>query len=273
MSKSSISTIIRGVRTAAFEHKGEILTGFGVAGMIFTTVLAVKATPKALQLIEEEKQRQNHKLLQEANENGDDAYSPVEKLKPLDVVKTTWKCYVPAAITCVASASCLIGASSVHMKRNAALATAYKLSENALSEYRDKVVETIGEKKEMAVRDKVAKEQIEKTPVVNSEVVFTGRGETMCYDPITSRYFRSDIENIRRVVNELNRRMLDEMYISLNEFYLELDLNPADVGEEMGWNINRGLIDIHFSAQLAENDQPCLVIDHLNPPKYGFAKM
>lgn len=273
MSKTNLSRIIRSVSTAAFEHRGEILTGVGVAGMIFTTVLAVKETPKALQLIEEEKNRRNYELREEAIANGGDCYSPVEKLKPLDVVKTTWKCYVPATITCVASAACLIGASSVHVKRNAALATAYKLSENALAEYRDKVVETIGEKKEIAVRDKVAKEQVEKNPVSNSEVIFTGRGETMCYDPITSRYFRSDIESIRRVVNELNRRMLDEMYISLNEFYLELDLNPADVGEEMGWNVNRGFIDIRFSAQLAENDQPCLVIDHLNPPKYGFAKL
>ena len=273
MSKSNISKVIRSVSTAAFEHRGEILTGFGVAGMIFTTVLAVKATPKALQLIEEEKRRQNYELLKDAKESGSDCCPQIDKLKPIDVVKTTWKCYVPAAITCVASATCLIGASSVHVKRNAALATAYKLSENALAEYHDKVVETIGEKKEMAIRDKVAKEQIEKTPVSNSEVIFTGRGETLCYDPITSRYFRADIENIRRVVNELNRRMLDEMYISLNEFYLELDLNPADVGEEMGWNVNRGLIDIHFSAQLAENDQPCLVIDHINPPKYGFDKL
>ena len=66
------------------------------------------------------------------------------------------------------------------------------------------------------------------------------------------------------------------------EMYLETILllsqksghvRAIDVGEEMGWNIDRGLIDIHFSAQLAENDQPCLVIDHLNPPKYGFMNM
>ncbi len=30
----------------------EILTGFGIAGMILTTIIAIKDTPKALQLIE-----------------------------------------------------------------------------------------------------------------------------------------------------------------------------------------------------------------------------
>ena len=41
--------------TAARKHSPEILTGIGIVGMISTTVLAVRATPKALMLIEEKK--------------------------------------------------------------------------------------------------------------------------------------------------------------------------------------------------------------------------
>lgn len=37
------------------KHSPEILTGIGIAGMITTTVMAVRATPKALILIEEKK--------------------------------------------------------------------------------------------------------------------------------------------------------------------------------------------------------------------------
>ena len=113
--------------------------------MITNTVVALKATPKALELINEKKQEYD-----------------VDKLKALDVVKTTWKCYVPATVTGSLSIACLIGASSVNFRRNAALATAYRLSETALSEYREKVVETIGEKKEQNIRESVAKEQIKK---------------------------------------------------------------------------------------------------------------
>lgn len=43
----------RNMRTAVKKHSPEILTGIGIAGMITTTVMAVRATPKALILIEE----------------------------------------------------------------------------------------------------------------------------------------------------------------------------------------------------------------------------
>lgn len=273
MSKSKLGKLVQSIRTAVSDHAPEILTGIGVAGAAVTTILAVGATPKALALIEEEKRRQNYNLLKEAEENGDEDCPIVDRLAPLEVVKTTWKCYIPAAITFVASASCLIGASATNHKRNAALAAAYKLSETALTEYREKVVETFGEKKEQVVRDKVAKEQLEQHPVTNREIIVTGRGETMCFDPITSRRFFCDIETIRRAVNELNKRMFDEMYISLNEFYMEIGLSTADIGEDMGWNISKGLIDLRFSAQLDETDTPCLVLDHINPPSYGFTKL
>lgn len=68
-------------------------------------------------------------------------------LKPLEVVKAAWKPYIPAAITGSLSVACLVGASRVNFKRNAALATAYTLSEKVLKDYKDSVVETIGEKK------------------------------------------------------------------------------------------------------------------------------
>ena len=37
------------------KHSHEILTGLGITGMLTSTVLAVTATPKALQLIEHKK--------------------------------------------------------------------------------------------------------------------------------------------------------------------------------------------------------------------------
>jgi hypothetical protein len=256
MSKTKFAAVFKSMRTAVSKHSPEILTGIGIAGMVTTTVLAVKATPKAMRLIEEYEE---------------DILTEDEKIKPIDVVKLTWKCYIPAAITGTASVACLIGASSVNARRNTALATAYKLSETALSEYREKVVETIGEKKEKEVRDAVAKEKIEKSPVQQQTVIFTGRGDTLCYDPLSDRYFKSDIEKIRKAANDLNNRMFDEMDISLNEFYSEIGLKEIGIGSDVGWNINNGdKIDLYFSAQLADDDTPCLVIEFNIPPKYGY---
>lgn len=253
MTRTDVTKFIKDVGGFASKHTPEILTGFGIAGMITTTILAVKATPKALNLIEKEKERQW-----------------VDELKPIDVVKTTWKCYLPATLLGAASIGCLVGSSAVSLKRNAVLATAYKLSETALTEYKDKVVETIGEKKEKLVREAVAEDKVKQTPVKTSEVIVTGKGKTLCLEPTSMRHFESDAETIRRAVNDLNRRMRDEMYISLNEFYYELGLEGTDLGEMMGWNINVAYIDVTFTSALTPDNDPCLAIVYNTRPVYDF---
>lgn len=257
MNKPNMAALFKNVKMAVSNHSPEILTGIGIAGMITTTILAVRATPKALELIDDKK-------------NEFDMY-PTEKLHPIEVVKTTWKCYLPATITGVTSVACLIGASSVNSRRNAALATAYNLSASALTEYKTKVLETVGEKKEQLIRDKVAEERINKEPVNQSAIIVSGNGNTRCFDTITKRRFVSDIESINKIVNELNRRMINgEDYISLNEFYYELGLDGSSIGDELGWNVSTGLIELDFSAQLDTDGTPCIVIDYTVAPKRGF---
>lgn len=257
MGKFDTAKFVKGMRTALTKHSPEILTGIGIAGMLSTTVLAVKATPKALRKIEEYKK-----------------VSDNEDLKPIEVIKVTWKCYIPAAITGVTSAACLIGASSVHVRRNAALATAYNVSRTALAEYKDKVIETIGEKKEHAIREHISKDKIENDPVTNHEVIMTDKGNTLCYDSHSGRYFYSDIDAIKRAITKINRRLVtsSEMYASLNEFYNEIGLEATQIGYDLGWNIDDGEIDIDFSSQLATDGRPCLVITYTVAPDYNFSK-
>ena len=257
MSKFNLTATAKSIKGVLERHAPEILTGIGVAGMVTTTILAVKATPKACLLI-----------------NGRKDELEVEKLSATELVKTTWKCYIPAAVTCGASIACLVGASSVNCKRNAVLATAYKLSEAALSEYKDAVIETIGEKKEQSVRDKVAEERLKKNPVSKSEIIVTGNGTTLCYDPVGNSYFKSNIQQIESAKNKLNARMLSENYVSLNDFYDELGIGPTKLGDDLGWDIYKdGLIEIAFSSQLAEDGTPCLVMDYSIAPRYEYYKV
>ena len=257
MSKFNLTAAAKSIKGVLERHAPEILTGIGVAGMVTSTVLAVKATPKACLLINDRKDELE-----------------VEKLPVTELVKTTWKCYIPAVVTCGASIACLVGASSVNFKRNAALATAYKLSEAALSEYKDAVIETIGEKKEQSVRDKVAEERLKKNPVSKSEVIVTGNGTTLCYDPVGNSYFKSSIQQIESAKNKLNARMLSENYVSLNDFYDELGIGPTKLGDDLGWDIYKdGLVEIAFSSRLAEDGTPCLVMDYSVAPRYEYYKV
>ena len=252
MSKFDLAKIAKSVRTTMVKHSPEILTGLGIAGMLTTTVLAVKATPKAVALIQEAEDQADHELTN------------------IDKVKACWKCYIPAMVTATVSTACLVGASSVNYKRNTALATAYAISETALTEYKDKVVETIGEKKNNDIRHAIAQDKIEQDPVSRKEVIVTGRGETLCYDELSKRYFMSDIEALKRAANELNRRMRSENDISLNEFYIEIGLDDIPLGEDVGWNIDRGYVDLHLTSHIADDGRPAIVVGHYTPPVYGF---
>lgn len=253
MSKGSLTKVVKDVQTAVKKHSPEILTGVGIAGMITTTVLAVRATPKALILIEEKKEELG-----------------VDKLAPVDTVKAAWKCYIPSAAIGGVSIFCLIGASSVNLRRNAALATAYALSESTLRDYQKKVVEEIGEKKAKMVKEAVVKEKIEQNPVTKQEVIITEKGNTLCFDMLSGRYFKSDQEKIRKSINELNRQMRHDMYVSLNEFYDEIGLEHIAVGYDLGWNIDRGYIDVEFSSHLAADGTPCLAVGYSVAPQYDF---
>ena len=270
-----MSKFIRGAKISISKHSPEILTGIGIAGMITTTFLAVRATPKALELIEEKKDELNNKQVEERlDKNGDlRDYKEITKLKFPDLFKATWKCYIPAAVTSVVSIACLVGASSVHIKRNAVLATAYQLSETALTEYKEKVIETIGEKKEEVIRDKVNKDRIEKNPVSKNNVIITDKGNTLCYDHMSGRYFKSDIDKINKAVNVINNRILHDFYASLNDLYSELGLYTVSLGDKLGWNSDMGLIEVEFSSQLAEDGTPWLVMDFNKAPKYDYDRL
>ena len=249
----NLKSVINMCRGFTERHCSELLIVIGIAGYISTTILAVKATPKALSLIEAHKKELSK-----------------EQLTVKETVMTTWKCYIPATISGVMSTVCVLGSAVLSHNQKAALAAAYTLSETSFSDYKEKALEALGEKKEKDIRDKVAEKHITENPVSNNEVIITGKGDTLCYDILSGRYFNSDIEKIRRAENELNRRMRDELSISLNDFYDELGLDRIKIGDDLGWNIDKGYLDISFSSRLAENDVPCIVINHSCLPTYEF---
>ena len=256
MQKPNLAKIVKNTRVALDEHAPEILMGFGIAGMFATTVFAVNATPKALKLIEEAKAEKE------------------DELTPVETVKAAWKPYIPTAIMFALSTACLVGSNSVSTRRTAALAAAYQISETALSEYREKVVETIGEKKERNVREKIAQDQLDKNPVSKSEVIITGKGDTLFWDYISKRYFRFNIDKLRKIENQLNKQMIHDIcgYVSLNDLYDEIpNLDRVEYGDDIGWNALHQ-IDFDIYPGMTEDEEPCLVLGHHNAPKYGYDK-
>ena len=146
----------------------------------------------------------------------------------------------------VVTIGCILGANTVHTRRNAALASIYAISESAFREYKSKVVQEIGKTKESKIQDEIAKDHILKNPVHNNNIIFTGNGDVLCYETLSGRYFTSSYETIRQKINDLNFRLRDEMHISLNDLYYELNLEPIELGNLMEFNIDKGYIEPHY---------------------------
>lgn len=260
MNTTKLTAFVNNTKATLSKHRPAILIGVGIAGWMTTTALAVQATPKAIALIEERKE-----------ELYPDEYADEVKLPVIEVVKTCWKCYAPAVITATLSTACLIGSHTESTRRATALAAAYQISEKALTEYKDAVIETIGEKKERSVREKVAEKSLERHPVNEEEVVITGQGNTLCHDAVFGSYFRSSREIIERAVNNINRQIVSgEMYASLNDFYDAINLPHIDIGDLLGWNLDDGEIDVEFDYKGSHNGEPTLVIRYNVMPKYDF---
>ena len=232
-------------------HSPEILTGLGLTSMITSTVLAVKATPKAIKLIEYEK-----------NQNGNEITSK-------KVIKTVWKEYIPSVSFGLGGLVCIICGCHIGTKRTAALATAYAISERTLMTYKDKVIETIGEKKEKQIRQKIKQDDIDKNPPIESKIVITQKGNTLIKDEYSGRYFRSDLDAIRKASNELNKVMLHDDYISLNQWYNAIGLEMIKEGHRLGWNITKGLIELEFDTCLV-GDEPCITMEYSRQPEPNF---
>lgn len=235
------------------KHGSKIVRYIGVAAIVGAGVWSVRQTPKALRLLEDEKRRQR-----------------TTHLPPAQVVMTTWKCYAAPVVVALTGAGCIIGSDVFDSKRSAALMAACTLSETALSELSSKLPEVLGEKKERELRDAVAQEQIDKKPIDKNAVIPVGNGTTLCMEAITGQAFASDIERIRRAINDANEQLIRDEYLSLNDYLDALGLTASSEGDKIGWNIANGKLSPCYSSCLNPDKTPVLVIGQRNPPRYGF---
>lgn len=243
------------VRT--LEHNSpQILTGLAVAGVVSTVVLAVKAAFEAKIEIDKYEKKDNGLWIQAS---------------PKEIVQITWPIFVPTAAMGAVTVACILGAQSINNKRTAALIGGYSVMETAFREYREKIVDNFGATKEQQARDQLAQERITANPPT-SEVIIIGKGESLCYDTYSDRYFMSDMQNLRRAQNDIVEQCLNEGYASLNDLYRSIGLPMTGLGEEFGWTSEHKLI-MQFSTTMSPSDQPCISIGYKNLPVAGYYKM
>ena len=270
--KPMLKNVFKSIGHTVSKYSPEILIGIGIGGICVSTISTIIATKKALNAIDDEIDRQNEENIQLA-ENADEIPERVTSLSRKDVVRVTWKYYVPTAVMLGTSIACMVGANQINHKRNVLLAASYEIASTALDEYKDVIVEEFGEEKATEIDDKVVKKRVERQrqEVEYDEIIETGKGDTLYYDETSARYFRSNKESIREAINNLNFRMLKcENYVSLNDFYDEIGIRRTSKGDDSGWSADRGWIEIRLSSQLGPKDEPCGVIIFRSEPRPDY---
>lgn len=255
----NIKTLLKAGEKFAVDNSPGILTGVGATGTLLTAYLTGKASFKAYELIEVAE------VQNDLEELGDD--------HPLgfgDKFKLVWKEYIPAAGVAVVTVTAVIGANHVGSRRAAAVAAAYFTSEKAFTEYRDRVVETMGVKSEQAMRDKHAGDKVRANPPSN-QIIITG-SEVICFDEFSGRYFRSDMETLKKAQNDTNYKVINEFYATLSDFYDRVGLPHTSNSDDVGWNTDR-MLELRFGTTMTDDQRPCLTIGFNAVPTTGYARI
>lgn len=256
--------IRRAVRTVD-NNAPVILTGISVAGTITTAILAAKATPGMLRDLEIQRLNKDNKWIVTTDNIDSEA-----QLTKLEKLRYGWMHYIPAIGVGIITVTCTVGSQSINARRQAALISGVTIIDTAFKEYREKVADQFGVKGEEKVRDAIAQDKVNALPI-NSEVVILGKGDVLCLDSISERYFMSDMESLRQAQNDLNQELIQQNYASLNDFYQMVGLKPTSLGNEMGWNSDV-MLDLSFSARISDDKRPCIVINYNLAPVRDYYK-
>lgn len=224
------------------DNAPEILTAIGVSGVVTTAYLAASGGQKAGVHLAAEKESLRRDLTR------------AEK------IKSAWRFYIPAFASGVATIVCVVGSHRVSAKRTAAAYSLLTFTDTAFKEYREKVVEHIGPKKEELVRDEIVKDRIARNPPSDNLIV-AGSGSVLCCEMYTGRYFQSEIETLRKAVNQTNSKALREMYVTLTDFYGYVGLPFTAMSDEFGWSCDK-LLEIKVTPVLTDDGRPCVAFDY-----------
>lgn len=225
-----------------------ILTGMAIAGVVTVAVSAVKDTHVA-----------DRKIKIAKISNG-------RELSKTETVKTVLPCYIPTGLSVVATLACIGGALKTGNAKTAAYASAYTMAQEAAKNYRTQVERILSEKDIEKLNNAVADDAMAKS---DAKPIVVGSGKVLCFDQFSGRYFESDMQSLREIQNDLNEQLLTDMWVSVNEYYDKLKLEPINAGEELGWNPDYK-VKLQYSSRLSEDGRPCLVVSFDTSPSADF---
>lgn len=241
-------------RGASFlgKHAPTILTVMGAGGAVSSVIFAVKATPKAEMLIQEQKRKLNK-----------------NRLTPMETAKACWKVYIPTAGMLVTTLGCIVGANCINLRRNAALASLLAASRHEFSEMHQKMVETIGEEKTKEIHEQVQKKLAAEEPE-KEKGGFNRSTVIRCVDTMTGQEFRASRDQLDLLHYMIRDMVRNEGAVSKNEVLELFHEHSVDDGDGTGWTDQTGF---ELQVKLMEEDgEYYYAVSYLIPPveRYNY---
>lgn len=212
-----------------------ILTYIGAAGVAVTTVMAIKATPKALTILKDAEEEKG------------------EKLTKWEKFNVAGPVYIPTLITGTATIACIFSSNLMSKRQQAALTSAYALLDSSYREYKKKVDELYGEESGKHIREEITKDKY------TGDISLSDNSKELFFDFYSGRYFESTKEMVMWAQYETNRAMFVNGAVSLNEYYAFLGLEEKPEYELIGWSC--GQIEEMYWHPWIEFDYEETVID------------
>ena len=258
-----IGSVAKKVMEFSVTHSTEILTICAVGGTIGTAVATGEAVMRAHDMIQAHEMDEELKC--ERIEQVDGVVSEhivyYRERTNFEKLKLTWKVWVTPVFLGSSTIACIIGSNHISNKRNLALAAAYSMSEETAKEFRNKVAESMGEKKVKKIDNEIVQDHIESTEV--NDVIHTVYGEQLMYDDWSRRYFRSGQNEVEKRVNMLNKRMTTRLCDScVNDLYELLGIPPIEPGYKFGWKFHMDDenpdVTVSFHPAMSPQGEACI---------------
>ena len=237
-----------------------ILTCIGAVGVVATAVLAVRATPKAVEYIQ--------------LNTGYDHDGIMEVPSKEEIVKATWKEYIPAVAVGTATIVAIFGANVLSKRQVAAVTGAYILLDQTYKKYKDKVIELYGKETDQKVRAEVAKDIYKEEKPAEPD---PDDGKLLFFEEHYGRYFRRKMEEVIDAEYRINRDLAQSGEASLSDFFEYLGLDDEEIGDALGWSqeaicdfYNPAWIDFEHELVTMDDGMECYIIHILVKPKKGY---
>ena len=266
----NIGKLAKATAQYAAKHSPAIFTGLGVAGFFATIAMTAKAAPLA-QSVHNDACEDRADIRDKAERDGVEPDTAEIRETYIYEAKVLAPVVGPAVVAGGATLFCFLAANKIQADRRAAIMAAYSLSEKTLATYQQKVIDKLGEEAHQEILDETTKEIVrsEIPDGFNHETYSMPAGQVRVYDNVTGRYFYSTKENIMEAESAINKRLLDETRVPLQEFYYELGLDERfSLGDAMGWDISNhyvasnNTLDVRYTAMLDDDKNPCLAINY-----------